>query len=115
VANSQYINGFTYPNCTTECKPGYWGTITNPANCTQCSPGSWSARGAASCTLCALGTYQDAYASTACKTCSVGYAALTGQSLCTPCANCTTGFYKLGCGGQSAGTCPACTVPTFAV
>jgi hypothetical protein len=118
VANTQYIASVTYPSCTTECMPGYYGSSAiSPTLCTACSPGSWSARGATSCTLCALGFYQDASAATVCKPCdmAVGYAANTGQSACTPCANCTVGNYKLGCGGSAAGSCSACSVPTTIV
>ena len=115
VNNSQYVSGVTYPTCITECKPGYFGSATSPTACTQCSPGYWSARAATACTQCALGLYQDASASTGCKTCDtgIGYAATLGQALCTPCAACTTGNYKSGCGGQNAGTCTTCTVPVF--
>ena len=112
VANSQYITGVTYPSCTTECKPGYYGSITNPTSCTACSPGTWSARGSIGCTQCALGKYQDLSAETGCKDCvgPTGYAANLGQSACTPCANCTTGYYRSGCGGSLAGSCPQCSV-----
>ena len=115
--NTQYILGVTYPSCTTECKPGYYGSATNPTVCTACSPGSWSARGATACTPCALGKYQDLSAETGCKDCvgPAGYAANTGQSACTPCANCTVGYYRSGCGGSAAGTCPGCSVPTSIV
>jgi hypothetical protein len=117
VANSQYVAGVTYPTCVTECKPGYYGSATSPTSCTQCSPGSWSDRGATACTQCVLGKYQNAYAETTCKDCAMGtgYADTPGQSACKPCANCATGYYKSGCGLSSAGTCPACNVPTSIV
>ena len=90
--------------------------------CKACSQGSYATAGAASCTPCPAGQYQDALGQSSCKRCSVGTYSKAGAPSCTKCPAgqwqdaegksscniCTAGTYSKA-GSTSCTTCPAGT------
>jgi hypothetical protein len=90
------------PTCAFTCKAGYRGEVeTNPTTCTACEKGKFSAQGATVCTPC---PDQDANGVPM-------YADTTGSTACSSCTLCTEkGWFKNGCGGDSAGQCSKCSL-----
>ena len=82
--------------CTTECTAG----------CDQCPDLSTCTSSCDDGCTCNPGFYGSGKN---CQTCPAGtFAANSGQSSCTPCNACSSGQYRIHCGGSSPGSCVDC-------
>lgn len=111
VQNSELTIGASYPNCTTQCKAGYFGgSAVNPSDCTVCALGTYSASGSTVCNQCPKGTYLDTTGGKGvsdCKTTQPGqYTDTTGSATFK---YCPAGTYSAAVGANSSDTCVPCT------
>ena len=112
VQNAELTPGADYPNCTTRCKAGYFGTkLVDPTDCSSCSAGSFAVAGATSCSQCPKGTYLDTPNGkdlSECKSAPAGtYTSTDGSA--TP-QKCPAGTFSSAVGATSISTCGTCPV-----
>jgi hypothetical protein len=103
-----------------ECPAGtYLDTMNGKAlnECKVCPAGGYCPAGASAVTKCPKGTYSAALSqenNSTCEPCAANFYSLEdGSTSCTPCAFCSIGEYKSGCGGMSAGVCLRCSNTPF--
>jgi len=132
-SDAQGTCGATCTNGGTECAPSCPGDSgVSPAAladslvckiCEQCAPGQERASCDGPCETCDDGSYKDASSSSwnatcaPCTTCATPYYAQTvcsstNNAVCQHCGEtpCGTGLIRIGCGGNTEGTCGASDV-----
>ena len=101
--------------CNYHCEAGQQHTGCSGAAqgiCVACVAGKHkAAAGVSKCELCAPGRFHAASGQTSCLSCVAGqYQESAGQHACIACnTHCAVGESHSGCGGQSAGSCKACS------
>lgn len=136
-AGSTSAGGTTMDGC--KCAAG----LFMQRDCKPCPPGATSVKGATNCTLCPLGTYANANASsvchqcpgqgvtpymgaTGCTLCRLGQIRSTDNSTCEACPAgkacpstgviaCPQGTYSLATGLTSVSDCPPCPADNYCV